>query len=660
MDKILKTMYLRLDSTAKSLMKNAISQLLIKILYANTKSLSESQILTEYKKVLSKKNTNENQIKENLQILCDDNSIIFHKGQYHLSTNKREKINKSYQESEDRKKQIIENYFKPFFSDETIVSDWLSDATMSFFKLYSNEWISDLCFKKMSAVSNSKENILKTIKEQTLKNKSLNKQDREDLSNKFINFLTTKEIIVDSYLWEYGISSFSAQLISNSNGADEFSIETFRNCKCVLDTNILMNIGLESSDYYSAFKSLEEIFVSLNIEVGILNITRDEYKNTIGSKRDEILKLVGKYPLSVLKETDDQYVKTAIARKCRDADDFSRFFSQLMDTPKYVEKNLKIDLFDDDHNLCNEIDKAQKDEQKLNELNTIFKKITGHDKRQSALFHDVGLIAGVNYLRTKDKYFILSQEISVNTYAKEKPSINDLPISIRLETLINVLAIDNGGIDIDASDYATLFAAIIRKGLIPNRDIFRVTDLSIMLEKNEQIAQLPKDETIRIGNAFHRNRLLGASEENLDLYLRREIQGVKLKIVDDLTDTKAELSLEKSEKKRYKTQADNSIEVLRDSIRDEYKRKIRNNKIGFFLAVPLIFIALGVVGFYFYKNASETTSFIDYLVSIFIEIIINVLFILFASLPKIKNLKKEEETYIDNEIQKRLDKKKNS
>lgn len=654
MDKILKTMYLRLDSTTNSLTKNAISQLLIKILYASKNPLNENQIISEYKNILKKKKINENQIKDNLKLLIGDNSIRYNKGYYYLSTNKREKIDKSYNESEERKLQIIDNYFKPFHSNAEIVSDWLSDATMTFFTLYSNEWISDLCYKKMSALTNSKDNILKNIKEQTLINTNLDKRDREDLSKKFVEFLTNKDITIDQYLWEYGISSFSAQLISNAYGADEFSIETFKNCKCVFDTNILMNIGLESSDYYLAFKSLEELFLFLNIEVGILHITKEEYKKTVGLKRDEILRLAEKYPISVLRESDDQYTRTAIARQCKNIDDFTRFFSRLINTPDYVEQKVKINLFDSDSSLNDIIDKSQKDEQKLNELNSIFNRITGHDKKPSALKHDVGLIAGVNYLRTKGKYFILSQEISVNTYAKEKPSDNDLPISIRLETLLNVLAIDNGGIDIDANNYATLFAAIIRKGLIPNKDIFKVTDLSLMLEKNEQIAYLPEQETIRIAKKVHRERLLGMDDEKIGLELSREIQGVKIKVVDELTETKVELSSEKAEKNRYKTQANASIDALRKRIESDYNKKIKKNQCVFYVLLPFVIVILGIVGFYLYKNIIETTSFWDYILSISIEIIINILFLCFASIPKIKKMKYGKDEYINKEINKEL------
>ncbi len=653
MDKTLKSIYLKLDPTNKSLTKAAISQLLIKVVYASLSPLSEKEIIEEYKTIIGNKTLNEDEIKNCLSQLVNEKSIVLHKGSYHISTSKRKKIDSSCKESEDRKTDIIESFFKPFFSNEEDVINWLEDSTVSFFQLYSNEWIKDLCYRKISAVSGSKENILKSINKRTQNNKNIDKRDKDELCKKFVHFITTNSHIGDAYLWEYGTSAFSAQLIKNSIGADDVSIETFKDCKCVLDTNILMHIGLESSEYYSSFKSLEEVFATLNIEVGVLNITKEEYKNTVGKKRDEILTMVERYPLDVIKEVDDQYTKTAIARKCRDYSDFERFFSQLLEIPQYIEEKVEVKLFDHDLKLEETIEKAKNDEQKQNELNTIFNQITGHDKRQNALIHDVGLIAGVNYLREQGKYFILSQEVSVNNYAKQKPSVQDLPMSIKLETIINVLAVNNGGVNIDATDYIPLFASMVRNGLIPNRDTFKVADLSLMLEKNEQIAQLPSGETIRIAKYVHRKRLLGESEENIALEMTREIQGVKMQIVDDLEETKSKLSLEQQEKGRYKESANKSTNALRKTIKadveKEYRRKIRNKRMSFYLGFPLIMIILTAVGL-----VGENNNFWSYIIAIGVNILIDILLISLKGLPEIRQLKKGKNQWIEEETERRL------
>ena len=276
----------------------------------------------------------------------------------------------------------------------------------------------------------------------------------------------------------------------------------------------------------------------------------------------------------MLKQTDDQYLKTAIARGCTTEDDFQEFFSQLLIMPSYINENVPISLLDNDKCLEDIISSAQKDERKRKELNAIFHEITGRDKKENALVHDVGLIGGISYLRDKGKYFILSQEVSVNAYAKKKPFINNLPIAIRIDTLLNVLAL-NGGISLK-SDCKTLFADIIREGLHPSKDTFTVPDLSIMLDKNDQISKLPPAKVAEIAQGIHNKRLLGASDSDITMYMTREIQGAKLEVVEDLSKVRLELSSEVRDKEHFRQQATKGENALRRNIekevRSEYKR----------------------------------------------------------------------------------------
>ena len=245
---------------------------------------------------------------------------------------------------------------------------------------------------------------------------------------------------------------------------------------------------------------------------------------------------------------------------------------------------------------------SQKDEGKRKELNAIFHEITGRDKKEYALVHDVGLIGGISYLRDKGKYFILSQEVSVNAYAKKKPFVNNLPIAIRIDTLLNVLAL-NGGITLK-SDYKTLFADIIREGLHPSKDTFTVPDLSIMLDKNDQISKLPPAKVAEIAQGIHNKRLLGVSESDITMYMTREIQGAKLEVVEDLAKVKLELSSQVRDTEHFRQQATKGENALRrkieEEVRSEYKRATMcfwgsRVVLAIFILV-LIYLALSIAG----------------------------------------------------------------
>ena len=270
----------------------------------------------------------------------------------------------------------------------------------------------------------------------------------------------------------------------------------------------------------------------------------------------------------------------------------------------------------------------------------------------------VGLIAGADYLRHQDKYFILSQDISVNEYAKKQPSVNDLPISIKLETIVNMLAISNGGMDINANDYMPLFASIIRKGLAPRKDTFKVEDLSFMLDHNEQIAQLPKYETIAIAKDIHRMRAVDMPEDKIALELTRRIQGAKIRVVDELSKTKSELRIQTEEKARYKDEATISTLALRAKIQDEvvgtYDCNIRRLKHKLWI-IPTLILIISAIGVWIIPARVESIAKEHSItVGILINIVSNVIWWCFTAYPSYKDLVKNRQMNIESEIDKRV------
>ena len=552
MDKILKSLHLRIDSTSKSLTKNAISQLIIKILFQHSNPVDLKTITDDLKKILKTK-IDQNRIDEGISKLLKEQKIKYEKKKYSLTRSNRRNLEKRYLESQERLKRILSKYFQPFNSEYEIVQEWFSDVTVEFFKLYSNEWISDLCYDKSQKLKTKKENIFKHIERRTKNNKELDSSDTDNLIERFTDCLIyKKDADLDAYLWEYGTSAFAANLVQSSIGADPISINAFRNSKCILDTNVLMNIGLEASEYHHAIKKLDLIFHELNIKPGYLHITKDEYINTVANKSNDILRNISKFPYDVIKETDDHFIQSAIKRECHLYEDFERFCEQISLPPKKIDKKQEILYFNNDEKLDSVIEIAQKDNRKRIELNDIYKSVTGSDKREKTLVHDVGLIAGIEFYRKREKAFILSQEISINKYSHSKPLIENLPLSIRLETLINMLAIDNGGIEVNPTDFSNLFADMIRFNLQPDKDTFEVADLSRLLDTELQIEQLPPDEVIKLANKLHHNRSIGLSDEAVGLELSRDFQNVKLKFVEDYDIAQNNLAFEKSEKKKYK------------------------------------------------------------------------------------------------------------
>ena len=244
MNDTLNSIFVRLDVSLQNLSSKAIAQIIVKLLYKHDGRMKKQAIYDALANVNNCNHLGKKDVDEILDKLSERE--IQHKGgDYYLSQSKKEKIKKSIEESEERRRRILEKYFSRLNTNSEILSAWLQDASIKFFEVYSEEWISDLK-ANTKRIAASEESIRKLITNRTLNNKALDSEDKAILPKKFFDFVNTSEKDVDAYLWEYGTSAFSSKLIRTMHGVDQITIETFRNSHCILDTNILMFISLKS------------------------------------------------------------------------------------------------------------------------------------------------------------------------------------------------------------------------------------------------------------------------------------------------------------------------------------------------------------------------------------------------------------------------------
>lgn len=97
-------------------------------------------------------------------------------------------------------------------------------------------------------------------------------------------FVNDNKGIVNDYLWDYGTSAFAAKLIRNQNGVDSLTIDSFKNSTCILDTNVLLFIALNSR-FKDGIIALEKVFSNLNVKVGYLYITQKEYQDKVYNQK---------------------------------------------------------------------------------------------------------------------------------------------------------------------------------------------------------------------------------------------------------------------------------------------------------------------------------------------------------------------------------------
>lgn len=658
MDEIIKSLYLRLDANTSTLTRSAIGQILVKIIYSLDGQVSNEDIFKAYAKINGIGKTNEQQIEEILEELVDKD-IKKRSGKYYLSSNKKAKIAKSVEIAENRKKEILDRYFSKLFSDRALIEEWLQDVTIKFFEYFSDEWISDLLTGHKD-VYKSESSIRDMVGRRTLSNKKLDNRDKKDLPRLFFEFVNDNTGVVNDYLWDYGTSAFAAKLIRNQNGVDSLTIDSFKNSTCILDTNVLLFIALNSR-FKDGIIALEKVFNSLNVKVGYLYITQKEYQDKVYNQKSMTMRNLEKFGYDIASIPNDDFTTNAKELQCKTSEDFERFFEEKHKMPKVVHENLPICLLDNDSELANVIEEAQHNKDKIDKLNGIFHDCTGHDKRLNALIHDIGLLEGVEYLRKNGKYFVVSEEVCVNLYSKNRPLSDNLPLSIRIDTLINVLAANNDGDTFNASDYVPLFANIVRSGLIPNKDTFKQEELYSLYDIDEQVSLLPKEEVEEIVMDMHEMILKGTGDKELERELKSKIIKGKIKVVSDLDSTKQALSLSEKNLKRQEEQNQNLSDALRRNIwkseSEKYYEETAQIKKKYQIRYPFIVFMISVVAFIFaFFNTDTVGSFLSFAISFLVNVVFNWYCRVKVLKDKIKDRTAKRESMILQAVTERMNK----
>lgn len=654
----LNSIYLRLDTNMQYLASKATAQIIVKIVYSNSEgSMSASDIKKELAKLNEGKRFDDTEVDDILKDL-ENHELRHRNSHYYLSTNMRKKIERSLKESENRLDNILDKYFNGLNSCREDLKNWLSIITISFFETYSNEWISDIN-ANTKLIMQSSDSIRQQVTRRTESIKGIDKEDRKKLPMLFFDFLNSHDSDVEDFLWGYGTSAFASKLLRNKYGVDKLTMESFKDSVCVLDTNVLLYIALESK-YADSFKAIEKVFLNLNIQPKYLFITQKEYENKVRSQRDVILSNYDKFGYDTISRLGDDFTKSSIRSGCRIRDDFERFFNSTLTLPNFVHQNLAICLMDDDPRLTEEIEIAQKDESLQKELNSMYKAIVGRDKSQFACRHDIGLLEGVRYLRNQEdaeqtKYFIISDEISVNQYSKKKGTRNNLPLSLRVDTLINMLAVNNDGDTFDASDYKPLFANIIRLGLIPRKDTFNQEELYQMSQMNERISTLPPDQVCDIAMKIHRKMLDGEPESDIRRELNKLVTRGELQVKDEIRDIKGQLAAKSDEQKRLTEELLAAQIAVRKQVEDDYDKETKKLVCRWWLYIVLFFMAVLLITLYIIKNNKQDGSMLTaYVIGIIGNLVVTLVSGLIAQKKVINSRKKMRLTFIVDEVNRRL------
>lgn len=625
---VLNTVLIKHDTSYKSLTKRALAQIILKIIYEKQfKGVTTKSIRTRIEEFTGVR-FNTTDLDDAITHLRNENKINSKENRHFLKPEIKAVIDKSVEETENLQHNVISKWFGKSETFQTEngfekVQKWFNFLLIQFFKEYRYDWINDLKQKSVRKKRNSfnLEKILNSSTEKT----EIVKGDKEWLNSQFIKFIESDEREDNDLLWFYGTSMFSATLLTAKSYADDFSIEMFKESYFILDTNILMTIGLEGHELHFSYKPIEVVFQKLGIKPIYFYISKEEYRRAITKKKQAIMASFDEFGYDIIKETDCGIIKTAIKRQCRTKEDFDRFFSEIEEVPSVFCDDVKIELVDF-LELHEAIETGQYDENTQEIINSINHSRTGHFKYRNVLIHDAGLVQGALFLNKKRKSWILTKDGTVRAYANETALRNDDPIAIGLDSFIQMMAINNGCVGCSPSNFSPLFAKIVQFSLLPEKNFFKAEDLYFILETNIEIQSLKKENILEIARNVNRMRILNKPEDDIALEIRRYFQKTKINYETEKTALEAENYELKQRELRTVSQKGNLESGLFNSILNQKKsvlnKVIWNNWLVLIICSAIVLLLI----MYVINNYLSDSNLVSILVSVAIQLILSIAF----------------------------------
>ncbi len=113
-------------------------------------------------------------------------------------------------------------------------------------------------------------------------------------------------------------------------------------------------------------------------------------------------------------------------------------------------------------------------------------------------------ISGAQFIRKSEKCWIVTSDSIMKRYAIENCIRDENEIAVGLDVIIGLMAVNSGGVNVDASNFAPLFKNLIKYSLVPENAAFEVKDLAFILRTNIKVNELTHDKVIEVAKEVKR------------------------------------------------------------------------------------------------------------------------------------------------------------
>lgn len=654
MRSIVNSLYVKTDLTATSLSTGALGQVVLKLLYDSDAPLGTKE-LSKRASGVAGCTIGETRITASLLALESAGSLHHRGANYELRTTKREEIRCNLEARQSRINLIYSKYFANPHYDQVQIEKWQNDVLVEFFTKYATIWINEATGKSSGDHSFRADKSI-VVNGRIFDRHFIKTEHCEALTIGMMDFLASKEPPESAVMWDYASSAFAAKLIASRVFSDKSVSDLLGRSLAILDTNILMGLDLEKDGFSDLYERLALCLKQINVRTGCFVITKNEYKRVIEVKIAEVDRAFRKFSRAVLEETDDVFIQTALHRGCSTTDDLQTFYSTLRTPPDVFGDHLPVEVIDN-RELSDSIVSGEMDDKLKSQLNEIYKsRHRQQDKRVASLSHDAGMVTGVRVLRSSERTWILTRDGSLGAYSKAFPELGDYPLSISLETLINLLAVNDAGTNGNSTDFGRIFSAFSNHRVFPGA-VMQVEDLTRLIDVEAQFAELPADEIDIMARKVNKLRFDGASDGDVAIEISRTFQRYKKRFETQLEEQQRATSITNTllegETIRSKRLADSLRSDLARKFKRRCVRKLLIEVIGFGLLCLIgIAFVLFLIGLYSLNNQDDST--VKTVIGVSINVLSTVILEILFFWPRASKRYKERIDELPEEIERKI------
>lgn len=507
---------LRYGTTAKSLKTLTFADLAAKALFLSSKPLGIKEVASKVAELISVRSVSERLIKQGLEELKINRQVKLRNDEWELKDHARQDIEREAASLLDVFDGVLDRHFPKNIEREKL-TPWFTDAIADFFAYNGDEWVQSVCKGKQQFSKHAK--TANEILDESIGKHGLSSHSAE-LKNSFKGLLESTNTEDQRYLTNVGYAMFHARLAAADVGADPIALGELRGATFLVDTNFLFALQLENQRSQTPWEALEQALSTIGAKLLYLGETEDEYKRVWNGKRAEIIGLLKVYPNEIVARADDGFVSTAIARGCSDKESFETFFDSIYELPRQMPGGLKIEVLEDQE-IAEEVEKAKNDNILKNAIQSWRSKLSYWHRPKSniALGHDAALIYVSEFeQKVGNKVFILTLDRSLQACCAERVGAHSIPTAIRLEGLIQILAANSGGPELDATNFAPLLTSILLQRCFPPEHMYSPQDLHWLYGIQKNVSGFRPEKIEQIALEVTKARLSGMSADDEKLH----------------------------------------------------------------------------------------------------------------------------------------------